>query len=69
MLQKRQILKKNVYLCRTQRASLGSCKSSDEVDYKNSTTLLVVSIKIETKREKRLLFQFSKIGSVYLSSL
>ena len=69
MLPRRRILEKNVYLCRTQRASPGSGKSSDGGDYKNSTILLVVSIKIGTKNEKCLLFQFDKIGSVYLLSL
>ena len=38
-------------------------------DYKNSTILFIVSIKIGTKNKECLLFQFYKIESVYLSSL
>ncbi len=38
-------------------------------DYKNSTILFIVSIKIGTKNKECLLFQFYKIESVNLSSL
>ena len=38
-------------------------------DYKNSTILFIVSIKIGTKNKECLLFQFYIIESVYLSSL
>lgn len=38
-------------------------------DYKYSTILFIVSIKLGTKNKECLLFQFYEIDSVYLSSL